>query len=332
MEALLPDIVPLAAPAGEGAADIDVTLVADGEPLRRLAARGEAEPVAVAQHRGKNPFEHRDLLIHPLAGGRRLVEFATSGATALIDDDARAITLAATGAARRDEFRKLLRDQILTPAYAAEGAWVLHAGLVSWRDETLLLLGDSGAGKTTGALHLLSAGEGGYGASERVLVFMRDGAPHALGVPESLTIFPGSLRGLPGFADLLEDRDPAGDWLRERKLRLSRDEVVSRLRTHQMARPGRVARVAFLRYDRDAAADAATAPVSGEAARLAALRLTDLTTADDVRAAWLGWHEARRDPAVAAALASTALPFVDIVWRDAAALARELADVASGNG
>ncbi len=136
------------------------------------------------------------------------MEFATSGATALIDDDARAITLAATGAARRDEFRKLLRDQILTPAYAAEGAWVLHAGLVSWRGETLLLLGDSGAGKTTGALHLLSAGEGGYGASERVLVFMRDGAPHALGVPESLTIFPGSLRGLPGFADLLEGASP----------------------------------------------------------------------------------------------------------------------------
>ncbi len=44
LEALLPDIVPLAAPAGEGAADIDVTLVADGEPLRRLAARGEPRP------------------------------------------------------------------------------------------------------------------------------------------------------------------------------------------------------------------------------------------------------------------------------------------------
>jgi hypothetical protein len=328
--ALLPDAVPLAAPlAAQDAsrpADIQISLIEDGAALRRLVTPGDDAPVSIAQHRGKNPFEHRDLVMHRLAGERRLVTFAASGGVALVDDGARQITLAVPeGQGRRDEFRKLLRDQILTPAYAASGAWVLHAGLVRWQGRALLLLGDSGAGKTTGALHLLSSGPGGYGASERVLVFMRNGALQALGVPESLTIFRGSLRGLPGFVDLVRGQDAAGDWSRDRKIRLSRDEVVSRLGTVQMPEPAPVDRIAFLRYDPSVGADAVTTPVTAVEARAAALEVTDLTTTDDVRAAWLDWFQPRRDPAVAAAITGTGLPFVDIAWRDASALARELA-------
>lgn len=335
LAALAPDVVPLAHVSDQHgmAADIDIRVLDDPASLPAHVGRADTSVQHVAQHRGKNAFEHRDLTVQTLSGNRRLLNFSASGARALLDDDSRQITLAVPpGSARRDEFRKLLRDQILTPAYAASGAWVLHAGLVSHGGAGLLLLGDSGAGKTTGALHLLAGGSGGggYGASERVLVFMRQGRLMALGVPESLTIFRGSLRGLPRFADLLDGHDPAADWTRAQKLRLSRDDVVARLGSHQIAEPIAVSHVALVRYSADAAAVMAEPAAAG--ARQAALLANDLTTEDDVRAAWLNWHQAARDPAVAEAMSDPALPFNVIDWSRPAALADGLARFAASGG
>lgn len=325
VDQLVPDIVPLAAIGHRGPADVSIRVIDDPASLTRLAPKASSPLISVAQHRGKNAFEHRDLTIQALGGGRRVVAFGASGAAAVVDDEARQITLAVPpGPGRRDEFRKLVRDQILTPAYAAEGAWVLHAGLVRYRGAGLLLLGDSGAGKTTGALHLLAGGKGGYGASERVLLFVRDGRLMALGVPESLTIFPGSLRGLPGFTDLVDGRDPAADWQRNQKLRLSRDAVVSRLGSVQIAEPLAISHVALLRYQPALADKTSCLPVADVEARLAALKANDLTTDDDVRAAWLGWFEASRDSAVPSLLGHPGLPFVAIDWSRPAALARQL--------
>ena len=331
LETLWPDLVPLSDPddtSGRTAA-IDVRLVTDPEALPDAWVAGTGPVQQIAQHRGKNVFEHRDLTIRTLPGQRRLIAFG-SGARALIDDDSRQITLAAPpGAIRRDEFRKLLRDQILTPAYAAAGAWLLHAGLVSLGGAGLLLLGDSGAGKTTAALHLLGgdgkpAPDGGYGASERVLVFMHEGRLMALGVPESLTIFRGTLRGLGRFVDLVEGHDPAQDWSRAHKLRLSRDEVVGRLGSHQIARPIRVSHVALLRY-RGMLKEAQSSPITDPAFRREALTSNDLTTQDDIRAAWLGWFPAARDPAVPDTFAGDDLPFAVIDWSEPGGLAGHLA-------
>jgi hypothetical protein len=331
LDELWPDLVPLSYPddAPGGTASIDVRLVDDPEALPDAWAVSTGAVQQIAQHRGKNVFEHRDLTIRALPGQRRLIAFG-SGARALIDDDSRQITLAAPhGTIRRDEFRKLLRDQILTPAYAAAGAWVLHAGLVSLGGAGLLLLGDSGAGKTTAALHLLGGDgnplpEGGYGASERVLVFMRGGQLMALGVPESLTIFRGTLRGLRRFADLVAGHDPAQDWSRSHKLRLSRDEVVSRLGSHQIARPIPVSHVALLRY-RATLKAAVSSPITNPAFRRETLTANDLTTEDDVRAAWLGWFPAQRDPAVPDTFAGGGLPFAVIDWPEPGGLAHLLA-------
>jgi hypothetical protein len=333
LEGLVADVAPLAHVASSDAdalasAEIEITVVDDPASLPAHMSGIHTPLRQVAQHRGKNAFEHRDLTIQPLPGNRRLLNFSASGARALIDDDSRQITLAVPpGPSRRDEFRKLLRDQILTPAYAAAGAWVLHAGLVSHDGAGLLLLGDSGAGKTTGALHLLAGGKGGYGASERVLVFVRDGRLMALGVPESLTIFRGSLRGLPGFADLLQGHDPAADWTRAHKLRLSRDDVVARLGSHQIAEPIPVSHVALVRYLANAAlAESETASAD---MRHAALLANDLTTEDDVRAAWLEWYQPSRDPDVVRAICASALPFRVIDWSQPAALATMLAEFAT---
>ncbi len=326
LEALCRDLVPLAAPMQSGAADIDIALGDDPAALVAQAGEEEGPVIEVAQHRGKNPFEHRDLTIRALPGRRRLVRFSASGGAAVIDDAGPSIALAVPpGPARRDEFRKLLRDQILTPAYTAAGAWALHAGLVAYRGAGLLLLGDSGAGKTTGALHLLCGSQdAGYGASERVLVMAREGRLHALGVPESLTIFRGSLRGLASFADLTEGRDLAEDWQRAHKLRLSRDDVVSRLGTHQIAEPIPVTHVALVRYA-PGVEGAVVGALPAPEARRAALAANDLTTEDDVRAAWLGWFEARRDPAVPALLSDPALPFAVVDWSRPKALSEALA-------
>lgn len=337
--AMAADIVPLAAPLAAAAApdiavaDIDITMIDEAAALPGSTASGG--PLQhVAQHRGKNAFEHRDLTIQSLEGARRLIGFGASGARALVDDASRQILLAVPpGPGRRDEFRKLVRDQILTPAYAAAGAWVLHAGLVRHAGAGLLLLGDSGAGKTTGALHLLAGGdtrakaEDGYGASERVLVFLRDGQMMALGVPESLTIFPGSLRGLAGFADLVADRDAALDWVRASKLRLTRDAVVSRLGTVQIAEPIEVSHVALLRY-RPGLGQGSVTLAPSPAFRREALKANDLTTEDDVRAAWLGWSTPCRDGGVPGAIEAPSLPFVVMDWSTPAMLAGLLAGFA----
>jgi hypothetical protein len=333
MAELATDILPLAELGAGDQADAAIRLGDSPEALAARAIALDLPPLQVAQHRGKNAFEHRDLSIERLPGERRLVKFATSGAVALVDDAARQIVLAATpGPGRRDEFRKLVRDQFFTPAYAAAGAWVLHAGLVRFGDANLLLLGDSGAGKTTAALHLLARREGGYGASERVLLFRKDGHLMALGVPESLTIFRGSLRGLAGFADLVADADTDGDWQRAHKLRLGRDAVVARLGSFQIAEPVAVSHVALLSYRTKTGPAADTADVSDAAIRLAALDQNDLTTSDDVRASWLDWFEARRDASVRTALADPSLPFASVQWREPEALAGALAAFVTRTG
>jgi hypothetical protein len=326
---LLADLAPLHRPAA-GEPAIAVHVRRDPAALTALAPAALALE-SVAQHRGKNAFEHRDLTIQLLPGARRLVRFAVSGAAALIDDAARQITLAcADPAGLRDEFRKLLRDQIAVPAATAQGAMALHAGFVSLDGEGLLLLGGSGAGKTTGALHLLARRAGGYGASERVLVW-RDGARvMALGVPESLTVFPGSLRGLPAFADLIAGRDPARDWERASKLRLSRDAVVERTPAPQVMEPVAITRVILLAYDGELAREADVSALGDMHVRRAAVRDNDLTFADDVRAAWLLWDQPKPDVALVDALADTAMPTHRIAWRRAEALGEALAGLSLG--
>jgi hypothetical protein len=165
-----------------------------------------------------------------------------------------------------------------------------------------------------------------------VLVFRQQDRLMALGVPESLTIFRGSLRGLAGFADLVAGADTEGDWQRAHKLRLGRDAVVARLGSFQIAEPVAVSHVVLLSYRAEAGPMAETDDVPEAATRLAALHHNDLTTADEVRASWLDWFEASRDAAVATALADPALPFASVTWREPQALAEALADFVGRKG
>ncbi len=123
LDPILADAVPLIAIENAAiAADLLVSVSDDPVALAARAGPSSGPAEQIAQHRGKNPFEHRDVVVEPLAGGRRLARFPVSGATALIDDAARQVALAVPqGSGRRDELRKLLRDQILVPAYAARG-------------------------------------------------------------------------------------------------------------------------------------------------------------------------------------------------------------------
>ncbi len=327
LAALLGDLAPLQRPtAGEVAATVRIT----SDPAA-LAARAPAGGIlqTVAQHRGKNPFEHRDLTVQALAGERRLVRFGRSGAVALIDDATRQITLACDDpGGLRDEFRKLMRDQIAVPAATARGAMALHAGFVMVNGQGLLLIGGSGAGKTTGALNLLSRHAGGYGASERVLLWREAAGVRALGVPESLTVFPGSLRGLPRFADLIAGCDPARDWDRAAKLRLSRDAVVERTSAPQIMEPEAVNQIVVLAYDGGLTGPAVTTDVGHEMALRAAVANNDLTHVDAVRAPWLGWDRPAPDAGLVDALIGGALPVRLVTWRAPDALGAALARLA----
>ncbi len=135
----------------------------------------------------------------------------------------------------------------------------------------------------------------------------RAGAADGVGRARIAHGLSGSLRGLSAFDALVADRPREADWRRDAKLRLTRDDVVSRLGAPQMPAPAAVDRLVLLAYDPGLPSAAAQDVVLSQEARLAALRENDLTREDEVRARWLGWFTPRPDPEVARLIADRAL-------------------------
>jgi len=81
--------------------------------------------------------------------------------------------------------------------------------------------------------------------------------------------------------------------------------------------------LALLRY-RATLKEAQSSPITDPPFRREVLTSNDLTTQDDVRAAWLGWFPAARDPAVPDTFAGESLPFAVIDWSEPGGLAGRL--------
>lgn len=283
----------------------------------------------VPQHRGRNVQEHTDLLIARI-GRKRAVRFPSGEAVALIDDDRRHVDFFSKDkAAVFHELRRIIRDEIALPMMVSAGCRICHAGIVEFEGLNILILGKSGGGKTTLALKLLCDDRNSkYGTAERTLVWLSGSQFMALGVPESITIFPGNLRGASAFADLIGDRESSADWSRDSKLRLQQDEIVNRTGTALIQGPVAVDLVVEVSYMPESDdKPAAVRTTSSNLERM--LRENDLTANDTVRLEWLDWFPRQMDERFYKAIWTLPkLPEVArIEWHDEDALKEAVIDL-----
>jgi len=89
------------------------------------------------------------------------------------------------------EVSRVVRD--LITRYLADQGWVVfHAGAVQIKNKNYVVIGNSGAGKTSFIIALLSAGAA-YISNERVFVKVKDGVAHLLSFPMPIAVGLGTM-------------------------------------------------------------------------------------------------------------------------------------------
>jgi hypothetical protein len=163
-----------ALPALDGVADDEPTRVRLGSSPEGLVWPVDGSERIVQEQDPGSPLE-RFAERHPEAGHRL---FAAGFGEAIISADGRLVT----GAPREERpgrFERLLVGRVLPWTALVRGFEVFHAAAVTIEGRAVVLIGQSGAGKTSLALRLLFAGAGFL--TDDVLAVDRgpDGAPRA---------------------------------------------------------------------------------------------------------------------------------------------------------
>lgn len=103
------------------------------------------------------------------------------------------------------EFARAVRDTVT--CYLEHQGWAsYHAGAVDTADGALMIVGNSGAGKTSLILALLHSGAR-YIANERLFVREERDGCHVMGYPMAIAVGLGTALQFPGLADLVENPD-----------------------------------------------------------------------------------------------------------------------------
>lgn len=306
-----------------------ITIEESRKSLDEVAAgSSDSSWTVIPQHRGKNPQEHTDIRVLSL-GTRRVVRFPHDDAIAVIDDPKRTVSIyCASEDVLFHELRRLVRDEIGVPSIISRGARILHAGLVSFKGVNLLVVGPSGGGKTTAVLGLLSNDRtSGYGAAERTMVWVAGSRMLALGVPESVTVYPGTLRQIPEFAMLAQTTPPEELWRAGHKTRLQLHDIVDRSGAAAIQREVAIDIIVEVNYDASVTAAVSSQIVDQEGRRKVLLR-NDLTENDPVRLPWLGWIPKSYSREVYAfAESPSAVDMHVLHWQDYEALRSALIDI-----
>ncbi len=101
------------------------------------------------------------------------------------------------------EVSRVVRD--LITRYLADQGWVVfHAGAVRLEDKNYVIIGNSGAGKTSFIIALLSAGAA-YIANERVFVKMKEGVVHLLSFPMPIAVGLGTMVQYPELIKFIRE-------------------------------------------------------------------------------------------------------------------------------
>lgn len=115
----------------------------------------------------------------------------------------------------------LLLDQILPRVLAHVGEPMLHAAMVEIDGNAVLLLGDSGTGKSTLAAHLHEAGHRVH-SDDCVLIRMSTGSASSLATYPSLRLNPDSL------ARIACDGEPMAEYSEKRRVKLAEGQTTGR--------------------------------------------------------------------------------------------------------
>jgi hypothetical protein len=274
--------------------DVEIRIREDRDFFDALAADVHNDSwLTKAQHRGRNPAEHKDLS-EAKVGNLRLVKLPTGNAVALVDDDALSIDLHCEDESHTNhELRRIVRDEIAVPMLVTSGAHIFHAGICRFEGLNVFFVGPSGGGKTTLALALMADGSksSGYGAAERTAVWLDRGELMALGIPESLTVFPGTLASIPSFSDKVLSVPESTYWLREHKIRLQQEEIVQRSGSKLLQGAVSVDIILELIFDPESEDVRKFGAITVPAETEQIMRAHDLTFDDAVRLPWLNWFK-----------------------------------------
>lgn len=244
---------------------------------------------SVPQHRGRNPQEHSDLEIQT-AGTTKIVKFPSNDSIGTFEKKDKSINLFFPDTADlAHELRRLVRDEIGIPTMISRGARIFHAGLVTFKGITIMVVGNSGGGKTTAILSLLcSDSSSSYGSAERTLVWTSGKAIFALGVPESVTVFPGTLKQLAEFEVMVDDKSEKDDWNPLNKMRLQMLDIIQRTGAATIQREVSIDLIIEVSYDPNLPEVVSETVLDTDLKKRLLLR-NDLTEEDPVRLSWLDW-------------------------------------------
>lgn len=289
-----------------------------------ISTLAESDWFSTPQHRGRNLQEHTDIRTANL-GDARAVRLPTGDAVALIDDKSLNIDFYCKNEKSAfHELRRIIRDEIVVPMLVSTGAHIFHAGICRFESVNILIVGPSGGGKTTLALMLLAdcQKKSAYGSAERTAVWLENDKFMGLGVPESITVFPGTLKGLPQFSDMVKGARGEDDWVRDSKIRLQQSEIVQRTDSALLQGAVPIDLVLEVCFDKDDANVRSRGAVISPLGLEEALRGNDITHSDTVRLAWLNWFQKTPDDEFYNKQKELyALPEVArVTWRDASAL------------
>jgi hypothetical protein len=113
----------------------------------------------------------------------------------------------------------------------------------------------------------------------------------ALGIPESLTVFPGTLASIPSFSDKVLSVPESTYWLREHKIRLQQEEIVQRSGSKLLQGAVSVDIILELIFDPESEDVRKFGAITVPAETEQIMRAHDLTFDDAVRLPWLNWFK-----------------------------------------
>jgi hypothetical protein len=141
-------------------------------------------------------------------GGERYVVLDDSSTVIVRDSSRTRVAVASRNRESlvRDAFA-IIRGQAVF-SWAARRWTLVHAAAVELESGAILIIGDSGAGKTSAQLALMSKLGAMFLSNDRVAVRAQPAGVEAVGLPYPLTASPGSLRGYPSLLRARRDGVP----------------------------------------------------------------------------------------------------------------------------
>src|SRR5208283_4295582 len=129
-----------------------------------------------------------------------------------------------------------------------------------------------------------------YGSSERTVVWVEDGSLNALGIPESVTAFAGTLACFAEFQDLVRAVDESAHWRSEAKVRVQQADIISRTGSCAVQGISKIdVVVEVTRNESRSGEHGSVQRIHDPSDWKMAYARSDLTTCDEVRPPWLQW-------------------------------------------